>query len=95
MSFAFKILKDVTLFFSHSTPNLTTVIPAMDVIDERLTSDLLNRSKYDVSIRASLGLAKKTLNCYYNMTDWSEVYCIAMGVYSVHFSVLINSIMLH
>jgi hypothetical protein len=95
MSFASKILKDATLFFSRSTPNLATVIPAMDVIDERLTSDSLNCSKYDVSIRASLGLAKKTLNCYYNMTDWSEVYRIAMGAYSVCFSVLINSIMLH
>ena len=78
-----KILKDATLFFSRSTPNLATVIPAMDVIDERLTNDSLNRAKYDVSIRAALGLAKKTLNRYYNMTDWSEVYRIAMGAYSV------------
>jgi hypothetical protein len=60
--FAAKILKDTTLFFSRSTPNLATVIPAMDVIDEGLTSDSLNRSKYDASIRSSLGLAKKTLN---------------------------------
>ena len=51
----------------------------MDVIDEKLTTDSLNRSKFDASIRASLGLAKKTLNRYYNMTDWSEVYRIAMG----------------
>jgi len=92
--FAAKILKDATLFFSRSTPNLATVIPAMDVIDERLTSDSLNRSKYDASIRASLGLAKKTLNRYYNMTDWSEVYRIAMGVYPVFFYVLINLSML-
>jgi hypothetical protein len=74
-----QILKDATLFFSRSTPNLATVIPAMDVIDEKLTNDSLNRAKFDASIRASLGLAKKTLNRYYNMTDWSEIYRIAMG----------------
>jgi hypothetical protein len=73
-----QILKDATLFFSRSTPNLATVIPAMDVIDEKLTTDSLDRT-YDAPIHASLGLAKKTLNRYYNMTDWSEVYQIAMG----------------
>jgi hypothetical protein len=51
----------------------------MDVIDEKLTTDSLDRTKFDPAIRASLGLAKKTLNRYYNMTDWSEVYRIAMG----------------
>jgi hypothetical protein len=71
-------MKDATLFFSRATPNLATVIPAMDMMDEKLTSDSLDR-KYDTSIRAALGLAKKTLNRYYNMTDWSEVYRIAMG----------------
>lgn len=80
--------------FFHSTPNLATVIPTMDVIDERLTSDSLNCLKYDASIHTSLGLTKKTLNQYYNMTDWSEVYHIAMGAYSVHFHILINSSML-
>jgi hypothetical protein len=74
-----QILKHATLFFSRSTPNLATVIPAMDVIDEQLTNDSLNRTRFDVSIRASLGVAKRTLNRYYNMTDWSEVYRIAMG----------------
>jgi hypothetical protein len=53
----------------------------MDMIDEKLTNDSLDRSKFDTSIRASLGLAKKTLNRYYNMTDWSELYRIAMGMY--------------
>jgi hypothetical protein len=74
-----QILKDATLFFSRSTPNLATVILAMDVIDEKLTTQSLDCSRFDASIRASLGIAKKTLNRYYNMTDWSEVYRIAMG----------------
>lgn len=54
------------------------VIPAMDLIDERLTSYSLNR-KYSSSIRAAVRLAKKTLNRYYQLTDSSEVYRIAMG----------------
>lgn len=51
----------------------------MDHIDERLTTDSLNES-YSPAIRAAAGLAKKTLNRYYNMTDHSEVYRIAMGL---------------
>ncbi|KAG2057667.1 hypothetical protein BDR06DRAFT_838264, partial [Suillus hirtellus] len=72
------ILKDATLFFSQSMPNLATVIPAMDMIDRKLTTDSITCT-YELAIRASLGLANKTLNHYYSMTDWSEVYQIAMG----------------
>jgi hypothetical protein len=50
----------------------------MDHIDQKLSTDSLDE-KFDPAIRASLGLAKKVLNRYYNMTDWSEVYRIAMG----------------
>jgi hypothetical protein len=50
----------------------------MDLIDERLTTDSIS-ANYEPSIRAALGLAKKTLNRYYNLTDASEVYRIAMG----------------
>jgi hypothetical protein len=52
----------------------------MDHIDEKLTSNSINRTKYKPSIRASLSLAKKTLNHYYDLTDASEVYRIAMGM---------------
>jgi hypothetical protein len=79
-----QILKDATLFFSRGTPNLATVIPAMDHIDERFATDAMN-SSYEPAIRASLGVAKATLNRYYNMTDHSEVYRIAMGK-STHFT---------
>ena len=68
--------------FVYEWPRLSValiVIPAMDILDERLTSDSLNRTRFDVSIRVSLGIAKRTLNRYYNMTDSSEVYRIAMG----------------
>ncbi|KAG1890421.1 uncharacterized protein F5891DRAFT_964987 [Suillus fuscotomentosus] len=78
-----KILKDTTLFFSRSTPNLATVIPAMDLINERLT--MYSRSKkYLPSICAAVRLAKLTLNRYYQMTDKSDVYCIAMVLHLRH-----------
>jgi hypothetical protein len=53
----------------------------MDIIDEKLTTDSLDHSRFEAPIRAALGLAKKTLNRYYNLTDSSEVYRIAMGMY--------------
>ena len=74
-----QIFKNTTLFFSRSTPSLATVIPAMDHIDETLTSHSLDL-KVEPLIRAALGTAKKTLNRYYNATDQSEVYHIAMGM---------------
>jgi hypothetical protein len=73
-----QIFKDATLFFSRSTPSLATVIPAMDHIDETLTNNSLD-TKFEPSIRAALAIAKKTLNRYYNATDQSEVYRVAMG----------------
>jgi hypothetical protein len=73
-----QIFKDATLFFSRSTPCLAMVIPAMDHINETLTNNSLDH-KFEPSIRAALGIAKKTLNRYYNATDQSEVYRIAMG----------------
>jgi hypothetical protein len=56
------------------------VILAMDHIDEKLTSDSINCTKYEPSIQASLSLTKKTLNHYYNLTDASEVHRISMGM---------------
>ncbi|TFY76146.1 hypothetical protein EWM64_g7868 [Hericium alpestre] len=77
------ILKDATTFFSRGTPNLATVIPAMDHIDFWLTTDACD-SKYHLAIWASLNVAKCTLNCYYTMTDLSEVYRIAMVLHPRH-----------
>jgi hypothetical protein len=74
-----QIFKDTTSFFSRSTPNLATVIPAMDHIDETLTSQATSRD-FEPSIRAAIGLAKKTLNRYYSATDQSDVYHIAIGM---------------
>ncbi|KAG1839727.1 hypothetical protein DFJ58DRAFT_733175 [Suillus subalutaceus] len=48
-----KILKDATLYFSHATPNLATVIPAMDHVNKTLTSFSRNK-KYLPSIRSAV-----------------------------------------
>lgn len=79
------------MFFSRSTPNLPTVIPAMDLIDEKLTL-YSNNADYQPSIRAAVGLAKKTLDRYYQLTDHSEVYRIAMGKCSVAVQVVLLTI---
>ena len=63
----------------------------MDHIDKRLATDTCN-SRFNHAIRASLGVARKTLNRYYTLTDMSEVYQIAIGTFvpppSLLFSIL-------
>ncbi|KAG6863493.1 hypothetical protein C0991_005423 [Blastosporella zonata] len=49
----------------------------MDLIDQKLTTASLD-PKYEAALRASVGIAKKTANCYYNKTDESELLCMAM-----------------
>lgn len=51
----------------------------MDFIDKHLATGSIN-TKYLPSIRASMLIGKRLLNKYYNMTDHSEVYRIAMGM---------------
>ena len=75
-----QIFKDATLFFSHATPNLATVIPAMDYIDEVLTTQAQDFN-LKPAIHAALSMAKKVLNAYYDKTDRSNIYRIAMGMY--------------
>ena len=75
----FQILKDTMLFSSQDIPKLAVVIPAMDRIDEVLTTYSQDR-KLSSPIHAAVTLAKKTLNRYYELTDSSDVYRIAMGI---------------
>jgi hypothetical protein len=60
----------------------------MDHIDERFATDAVN-PKFHAAICASLGLPKNTLNQYYDLTDWSEVYHIAMGEFLLEFTMLL------
>lgn len=67
------------MFFSRGgTPNIASVIPAMDHLDEHLASAAISH-KYDPAIRAAVAIGKKTLNRYYDWTDQSELYRIAMS----------------
>ena len=51
----------------------------MDHIDSTLAMATQDRT-YSSAIRAALAIGKQTLNKYYNKTDCSEVYRIAMGM---------------
>jgi hypothetical protein len=53
----------------------------MDHIDEHLATAALS-ADYPKAIKAALAIGKKTLNRYYNKTDHSEIYRIAMSMYS-------------
>jgi len=50
----------------------------MDHIDEHLATAALNPD-YPLAVKAALAIGKTTLNRYYNKTDQSEVFRIAMG----------------
>ncbi len=75
-----QIFKDATLFFSRGSPTIAAVIPAMDLIDNTLTDAARpNNDALDPAIRTAAGIAKRTLNRYYKMSDMSATYRIAMG----------------
>lgn len=73
-----QIFKHATLFFSRDTPSISTVIPAMDHIDSYLATTIEDPSTSD-GLKGALYLGKRTLNRYYDKTDLSENYRIAMG----------------
>jgi hypothetical protein len=56
----------------------------MDHIDEYMATASQDL-KYSEAIRTALALGKHMLNQYYDKTDHSEVYCIAMGTLSPFF----------
>ncbi|KAL1684537.1 hypothetical protein GGG16DRAFT_68114 [Schizophyllum commune] len=75
-------LKQLTLYFSRDeTPNLATVIPAMDRLDRELATVCADVS-LEPSIRAAANIAKAKLNHYYSLTDEANAYRIAMGALS-------------
>jgi len=51
----------------------------MDHIDKVLASASDSPFKFSIAIRAALAIGKNAINRYYNKTDQSEVYRIAMG----------------
>jgi hypothetical protein len=62
----------------------------MDHLDEHLANAALNPN-YPISIKAAIAIGKKTLNRYYDKTDHSEVFRIAMGTTSLLFACVSSS----
>jgi len=52
----------------------------MDHVDSTLATAMQDPT-YSSAICAALAIGKRTLNKYYNKTDQSEVYRIAMSIY--------------
>ena len=52
----------------------------MDRIDKVLATNVLDE-QFSISIKAALGIGKKTLSHYYSKTDASDVYRVAMSVF--------------
>ncbi|KAJ3753775.1 hypothetical protein EV360DRAFT_52879 [Lentinula raphanica] len=73
-----KILKDATIFFSTSNPSVAAVIPAMDIIDEAFASGIVDTAVLSDPVHHALSIGKKTLNKYYELTDDSYVYRMAI-----------------
>ena len=76
-----QVFSDATEFFSREgsdAPTLTDVIPSMDFVDERLATDAVNID-LDPAIRVAIGCAKRTINHYYDKSDESAAYRIAMS----------------
>jgi hypothetical protein len=65
-------------FFSRADNTVAHVIPAMDGIEDMLST---SSDEYSAPIKQALNIGKETLNKYYSKTDASEVYRIAMGKY--------------
>ncbi len=54
----------------------------MDKIDQVLATIAASLS-FPTLIQVAINMARCMLNCYYDCTDYSKVYCIAMGEYNV------------
>lgn len=70
--------KLATLYFSKDSASISAVIPAMDRIDNKLNART-NQTLHP-SIVAAMQLARRKLNRYYELTDLSAVYRVAMGM---------------
>ena len=53
----------------------------MDHIDKVLATSSDSSHQYSLAIRAALAIGKKAMNRYYDKTDQSDVYRIAMSMF--------------
>ena len=73
----------MTLLFSKSTSNIVKVLPALDKIEEVLSSDA-QELNYLLSIKAALMIGSNLLTHYYELTDVSDVYWITTSMSTNH-----------
>ena len=64
-----------------STPSIADVIPAMDAINKALASGIVEQTELSAPIQHALSIGKKTLNKYYELSDDSYLYRIAISEY--------------
>ncbi|KAG1793635.1 uncharacterized protein HD556DRAFT_1443423 [Suillus plorans] len=69
--------KKATLFFSQDSATITAVIPAMDKLNSKLNQQ--TKEPYHPAVISAMHLAKNKIDCYWKITDLSNVYRIAMG----------------
>jgi hypothetical protein len=73
--------KDATTFFSQdNVATIAHVIPTMDRINNMLKTSAAE--PLTPSVRHALKFARKIMDKYYSKTDLSNVYRIAMGMFS-------------
>ena len=65
----------------------------MDHIDKYLATTIQDES-VSVGLQSALALGKRTLNRYYNLTDCSDIYRIAMGAFIYLLNYFYNSLSL-
>ncbi|KAG2359092.1 hypothetical protein BDR07DRAFT_1215337, partial [Suillus spraguei] len=69
--------KKATLFFSQDSATIAAVTPAMDKLDSKLNKQ--TKEAYHPAVVSAMQLAKNKMDCYWKITDLSNVYRIAMG----------------
>ncbi|KAJ3833340.1 hypothetical protein F5878DRAFT_498046, partial [Lentinula raphanica] len=83
-----KILKDAISFFSTKLPGVSSVIPAMDAIDEAFVSGIVDEVTLPSPVRHALLMGKKTLNkvilLMYQLSDNSYIYRMAIVLHPSH-----------
>lgn len=88
--------KDATMFFSRADANLASVIPAMDKLDTMLATAVIEKGAGEPDIvlsapmKAAVLVSKDTLNKYYNLSDESELYRIALSMYLIFLCLYID-----
>src|SRR6266852_1721561 len=89
--------KKATLFFSHDNASVTSIIPAMDKLNNRLNTH--SKESYHPTIKAAMRLARSKMNRYYSITDRLATYWITMGTYiqvvHVKLKLIRSSLVLH